>query len=496
MTDGSDALTIAQTHAEFIVALRYEDLPPRAIAMAKDLIIDGIACGQAAVGSPIAAALTAWRTRASGEHRVFGSDTTTDDRSAVMANGTLIHALDFDDIPHFATVELPPAFAIIEESDATGAELVTAIVAGFEVAARLTSMLAHGRPQHPIGMVGAVGSAVVSAKLLGLSWEETTTALSIAASMAAGLTENFGTFTKPLHAGRAAEAGYTAARLAGAGWTADPTVYEGRKGFFAAYCDDEGPVERSYGTDESDFWITRVPEDLSAGSPLQPAAFPPEHTGAGIDLSRVGLGAPSDRQRGGPNLKRGPSFKPWPACGGNNAVLTAMFSMLGNVDRADIEGIEIVVPADPERGAVFRTNPQDGLQGKFSLPYGVAAAWLDGDVTVSSYEDSSYERVRAAGLLDRIRLRVEPSFLEQAGQRPPVDDCNWAALVATLRDGSTRTSWAFNRGVELSSSAVGDKFKALVGARLGDGEAAALLNELTTVEKLASTRELMTRALS
>src|SRR5690606_34611473 len=149
-------------------------------------------------------------------------------------------------------------------------------------------------------------------------------ALGIAASMAAGLTQNFGTFAKALHAGRAAEAGYTAATLAHVGWSADPAVFEGFHGFIAAYCDPQADFEAFHGQG-GEFWITRVPADLAAGSPLDPSTFPPRHSGLAPDLSRLGQGAPIDQRRGGPNLRRGPSFKPWPACGGNNAVLTAMF---------------------------------------------------------------------------------------------------------------------------------------------------------------------------
>lgn len=484
--------TVAQKHAEFIVKLRFSDLPEEAVTQATNMVIDGIACGMAASGSPIAEALNMWLTSSEGSYTVFGNEHRADARSAVLANGTLIHALDFDDIPHFAAVEIPPALALLQERDASGQELITAIVAGFEVAARITTMLAHGRPQHPIGTVGAVGSAAVSAKLLGLDLDQTTMALSIAASMSSGLTENFGTFTKPLHAGRAAESGYLAATLASKGWTADPAVYEGRKGFFAAYCDPESEVETQYGPDTDDFWITRVPEDLSAGSPLDENIFPPMHTGNELNVSRVGLGAPSDQLRGGPNLSRGPSFKPWPACGGNNAVLTAMFSLIdgGEINRDDIAHVEIIVPTDPERGAVFRTQPKNALEGKFSLPYGVAAAWLDGSVTIASYEDPTFNRIQDRGLLQEITLKVDPEFINSADVRPDVDDCNWAAVRVTLRDKSEHTSWAFNRGVEMGQSAIDQKFITLTEPVLGQA-AENILASLRDLPRVTSAREIL-----
>ncbi|MBM9460358.1 MmgE/PrpD family protein [Nocardioides sp. zg-536] len=488
--------TFAQACADFIVGLQYRDLDAQVVAMARDMVIDGLGCGIAAADSSIARTLAQWAADAQGPHRLLGLGGCVDSRTAVTSNGTLIQALEFDDIPHFAAVELPPAVALIEDHDVTGEELLTAIVAGFEVASRITAMLAHGRPHHPLGTVGALGSAAVTAKLLGLDRRQTAHALGIAASMSGGLTQNFGTFAKALHAGRAAEAGFTAAKLAAAGGTSDPAALDGRHGFLAAYCDPEASTEAFPGNG-GEFWIVRVPEDLAAGSPLDSDSFPIRHSGAEPDLSRLGLGAPIDQLRGGPNLRRGPSFKPWPACGGNNAVLTAMFSLLGqpDFDRGRVAGFEIVVPADPERGATFRVSPENGLQGKYSLPYGVAAAWLDGEVTVTSYEDATYDRIRSAGLLDRIETRVEPGFLDTADVRPPVEDCNWAALVARMEDGSTRTAWAFNRGVELGPVGVRQKFLALTGPRLGADGAAALLADLEGIASSTSMRAVLERVM-
>ncbi|MER1995242.1 MAG: MmgE/PrpD family protein [Arthrobacter sp.] len=472
--------------------LSYDQLPREAIDQAKSMLVDGLACGLAATRTDIGEALHRWLPGCSGSHAVLATGRKTDARSAVLTNGTLMHALDFDDIPHFAAVELPPALAIAETREITGKELIVALVAGFEVAARVTTMLAHGRPQHPIGTAGAIGSVTVAAKLLKLNMQETTLALSIAASMSSGLTENFGTFTKPLHAGRAAEAGYLAATLAQSGWTADPAVFEGRKGYFAAYCDPKSHVEVHYGAEAHDFWITRVPADLGAGSPLDENRFPPTHTGRPLDPARVGAGAPSDQLRGGPNLSRGPSFKPWPACGGNNAVLTAMFSMIDRpgFDRESIASVEITVPTDPERGAVFRTWPQTPLEGKFSLPYGIAAAWLDGGVTVESYEQGTYDRICEAALLERIALTIDPEFITLAPALPPVGDCNWAAVTVRFNDGSTETSWAFNRGLEMGAPAVDQKFIALANPIFG-AASDSVLQQLRDIDAVADIRTIL-----
>jgi len=489
--------SLAERFGAFAAALRYEDLPPDAIRLAKLLVIDAVACGLAAAETDLHEAAERWlASAATGPARVFGMGRGVDLGAAAVMNGALIHALDFDDIPHFGAVELPPAMAIAQERAVSGRALLTAIVAGFEVAARITATLAHGRPQHPIGLVGPIGSAVVASHLLGLDARTTATAICIAASTGAGLTQNFGTFTKPLHAGRAAEAGITAARLAASGWTADLTALEGPKGFYSAYCDpSQAPADRFDG-DEA-FWITRLPEDLAAGSVFDPDAWPPRDSGLAPDLSLVGLGAPSDRRRGGPNLRRGPSFKPWPACGGNNAVLTAAFDLLRQpeVDRERIELIDIVVPFDPKSGALFRTDePQDGLQGKFSLRYGVAVAWRDGEVVVDSYRQEHYRSIMEEGWFDRVHCRMEPGYIDAAGVAQPDDpDCNWAAVVATMSDGTTRTGWAYNRGLEMSAEAVDDKFRHYAGARLGLAAADAVLAELDAIQDSADVGAVFSR---
>ena len=339
----------------------------------------------------------------------------------------------------------------------TGEEFVTAVVAGFEVAGRITAMLAHGRPQAPNrrgrrdrirhGDGEAIGPR--SADRPRPPWHG-----SIHGRRADGELRHL---REALHAGRAAEAGYTAATLARTGWTADPAVFEGRQGFLAAYCDPQAAMNLSPARVASSGSRASLPT-CPRGARWSPRRSRHGTRVPGRTCRRSGSARRSISQRGGPNLRRGPSFKPWPACGGNNAVLTAMFSLLGEegFDRARVSRFEIVVPFDPERGAMFRINPADGLQGKYR-PAPTESQWPGSTERspISSYEESTYHRVRSAGLLDKMTsTRTDPDFLDQAAIRPTVDDCNWAALIAAMDDGSTRISWAFNRGIELSSAAV------------------------------------------
>lgn len=479
--------TVAEIHGDFVAGLRFKDLGPHELGLAKLLIIDAVASAFAACDSEVMDTLgRVLADEPDGPCRLIGQPLTlgVHPGTAAWINGSLIHALDFDDIPHFGAVELPSALAVLQQRPGSGRDLLTAIVAGFEVAARITAALAHGRVVHPIGLVGPIASTATVCSLLRHDAETVTTAIGIAASHGMGLSQNFGTLTKPLHAGRASESGLLAARLAAAGWSADPMILEGPKGFLAAYGESDATIE-AYPENEG-FWISRLPADLSGGSRLDPAVWPPTVMAAPPDMTLVGEGAPPDRRRGGPNLRRGPSFKPWPACGGNNAALSAALALFldPSVDNRAIDRIDVNVPTDPARGAVFRSDPKTGLEGKFSLAYGVASAWLDGSVTVASYTAAGFTRLQQSGLFERVAICVDPDFIHRAPERPSDPDCNWCAVTAHFTDGTHRTTWAFNRGLELGETAVIDKFRFYAARVLGSEAAEASLADLLALEQI------------
>ncbi|MBN8902209.1 MAG: MmgE/PrpD family protein, partial [Rhodospirillales bacterium] len=159
---------------------------------------------------------------------------------AAWINGTAAHALDYDDVAlrgHPSTVLVPAILAEAEALDASGADMLTAYVAGYETWAELfrrDSGLLHQKGWHPTGLYGAVGAAAACAKLHKLDAETAAIAIALGASQAAGLMSNFGTMTKPFHAGKSAHAGIMAARLAKAGFTANTDALEHPQGFLHA----------------------------------------------------------------------------------------------------------------------------------------------------------------------------------------------------------------------------------------------------------------------
>ncbi len=171
-------------------------------------------------------------------------------RFAAFANGLAIHADDYDDtqlavakdrvyglLTHPTAPALPPVLALAERDRRSGADLMLAYQVGVEVECKVAEAILPRHYQHGFhstATCGSIGAAAGAAKLLGLDREATRRALGIGATQAGGLRENFGTMTKPFHAGRAAENGVVAAEFAALGFTASPNGLEADRGFFRA----------------------------------------------------------------------------------------------------------------------------------------------------------------------------------------------------------------------------------------------------------------------
>ncbi|MDX2158051.1 MAG: MmgE/PrpD family protein [Hyphomicrobiaceae bacterium] len=233
----------------FAARLRYEILPPAVAAQACDIILDTLGCGIAAwrddrEKAEVARGL-ARSFRAEPRALIWGAaGERTDAALAALANGMLANAADFDDthkraLLHTGSVVVPPALALAEERGLTGAEIVCAVTAGYEVAARvgMAVMPTHYRFWHSTATNGTFGAAAASASALGLSAEQARMALGFAGTQAAGLNTffSYGDMTKSLHPGKASFNGIVSARLAEIGGTSPPTMLEHEKGYINAF---------------------------------------------------------------------------------------------------------------------------------------------------------------------------------------------------------------------------------------------------------------------
>ncbi len=368
-------MEVTQRIAQYVSMACLEDFPPEAVHAAKGAIMDCLGCAVAGSREPLADILCRF-VRANGGSPVAsvvarGFKTSTPD--AALINGAMAHALDYDDITqvtktHPSATLLPAALALAEETGATGQDMLLAYMLGFEVACSVGETLSPAYYDdlgwHPTGPLGALGAAVAASRILKLDQAQTAMAVSLAASQAAGLRQNFGTMTKPFHAGAAARAGVVAAKLAQGGFTAGADAVEGRFGFIRAF---------------------------SGG-----AGFDPEQV-----LHTLGKKCYL--------VESGIEVKKYPCCGSAHLALDAAFRLLNRqrIDPAQVERIEVKVDFDPPR-SLIHSRPKAALEGKFSMEYCLAAALLDRQVGLGTFTDQQVLRPEAQDLIGKVHMHRIP----------------------------------------------------------------------------------------
>lgn len=253
--------------AEFAAAIRYEDIPEAARERARIQMLDAVGVGFAANAFPFAPKALAGVAAlgGAGDCTVLGRPERLAPRDAALANGLLMHGLDFDDthlasIVHATVASLPTAMALGEANDADGRTLMAAYVAGMEVAIRV-GLTANGGFHHAgfhgTGVIAHFSSAVVAGRMLGLDAAQLVSAQGIAASTASGVQVFLeeGAWTKRFHPGWGAVAGITAATLAKHGFVGPTRPYEGKFGLFESHLQahmaeaDMGALSAGLGTD-------------------------------------------------------------------------------------------------------------------------------------------------------------------------------------------------------------------------------------------------------
>src|SRR5574337_368318 len=234
--------------AGFIASTRYADIPQEILPLGKKSILDGL--GLALAGSVAKSGALVRRHLqglgcTGGAASVIGTSLRVPARFAAFANGTAMHADDYDDtqlavakdrvyglLTHPTAPVLPAVLAVAESDHRSGADVRDAYMVGTEVEMKIAEAIAPRHYQdgfHTTGTVGAIGAAAGVARLRRMDLDHTMQAIGLAASEAGGLRENFGTMTKPFHAGRAAENGVVAADLVCRGWTATSNILEAKR---------------------------------------------------------------------------------------------------------------------------------------------------------------------------------------------------------------------------------------------------------------------------
>jgi len=443
----------------FIVQARYTDLPKDVIESGKKSILDGL--GLALVGS---IAKSGQITRSyleglgvtHGEATVIGSSLKSAVRFAAFANGVGIHADDYDDtqlsaapdrvyglLTHPTAPCLSAALAVAETRHTSGRDLMLAYHLGVEVECKISEAIFPRHYQdgfHSTGTCGVFASASAAMKLYGADAGACARALSVAASQSAGLRENFGTMTKPFHAGRAAESGIVAADLVQRGWTASDQIFESPTGFFHA-------------------------------------------AGGGYDAAAIQLGRPWTFSAPGVSIKPFPSGSlTHPAMSELLRLVRANQIKADQVERLDV-GTNRNVPT-----ALIHHHPTDSLQGKFSMEFCMAALLLYGRAGLNEFTDEVVKRPEVQAMIQRVRFGVHPEA-EKAGY-----DKMTSILHLHLKNGRTISGRAdFAKGSPsdpMSFEEVAAKFQD--NARFAKWPAAKANTIVDTVRKLEEISDVRT----
>jgi 2-methylcitrate dehydratase PrpD len=367
---------------DWVLNLTEDDIPDSVREKAIRHILDGYGVGLSGYeeeGHVILRKQVA-RNGGNGEVQVFGTSLRAPADVAAFINGQAMHAMDFDDtqlstnpdsvyglLTHPTTPALGAASAAAELVGASGREMLLAYIAGVEVECRIADAANprhYNEGFHSTGTIGAFGAVAAAGKLLGLSRDQFLHAFGIAAPLGGGYRENFGTMTKPLHAGKAAEAGVTAARIAKEGFTAATNILEARRGFFNA----------------------------AAG---------------GYEKSRI------EGKLGNPFFFDDPgiSIKPYPSGSlshpGQDAVLELIHEH--DIKPEDVEeaiaGTNSAMP-----NALIYAQPQTALEAKFSFPFFLAIALLRRKVGVAEFRDDVVRSPEVQEMIKRCKHVVDPEI--------------------------------------------------------------------------------------
>jgi 2-methylcitrate dehydratase PrpD len=367
--------------SSFVAETNYKDIPQEAIHIAKRAILDCIGVTIAGMREP-GPKILAEHVRDIGASAeagiVCGGFQTSADLSA-WVNGTASHALDYDDtFPSLVGYNFHPTVPILsavlamgEKLDASGGDVLTAYIVGIEVEARIGAAIGPHNSRigwHPTPILGTIGAVAASANILKLNPGQIQMAMGIASSLAGGLLLNFGTMTKPLHAGNSARNGVVAALLAHDGFTANKSIMEGEFGFCSMF--SGGKVKG----------IGDIDQDLGKTWHI---------------------------------LSPGMSLKPYPCCRSTHSSIDASLYLKNvmGVDTGQI--VKIICRTSPDHTRLARFHrPKSANEGKFSIPYCIAASLLRGKISLGDFTDEKVADPETQALLSKVDFEYPDEYIK------------------------------------------------------------------------------------
>ena len=395
MTSELPQISVAETLAHKIAALKPGSLPAPTTRKCEDLLIDVIGlCVTARNEDYIKSALAGWDD--DGPCTAIGHARTLTASGAAFVNGTAAHGEDFDDTfeggpVHAGAVVVPAVLAACERHGPDGRMALIGIAVGCEVLCRLSVVVpkaVHKAGFHPTAIFGAMGAAAGAGAALGLNAKQIVDALGIAGSMAGGIIEYLaeGAWTKRLHAGWAAQSGIRAALLARQGFVGPRTVFEGVHGLFNGFAHT---TEGDYGALTGDFGARWVIDTLA--------------------------------------------FKPYPCGTMAQPYIDCAKRLAGRGVKAE-DITEIV--CEVAEGTVHRLwepladkqRPRNGYAAKFAVPYLLAAGFVHGGVGLGAFTEQAIRDPKVLALAAKVKFVVDPDN--------PYPDNYTGHIRAAMNDGS------------------------------------------------------------
>lgn len=379
--------TLTESLASYWAAARFEDLPADTIRLAKRFLLDTLAAGIAGARTDVVdaalAAAQAGTEGATGSGAVWGRSEKLPAPMAAMVNGTAAHALELDDFGgcgHSGAVVIPAVCALAGRITVTGKQALTALVAGYDLAARTLEGAGGYRPHndlgwHSTGTCGSFGSAAASAKLLGLEAGRFADALGIAGSFTGGIWAFLadGAMTKRFHPGKASENGLSAALLAQAGMSGPRKVLEAQwGGFFSTYA--------------------------------KGIATP--------DATLAGLGTEFRIARSG--------MKPYACCRGLHACQDALFELMRELGIVSTQIAGMIVHGNEQNRLQFdRLAIDNTLDAQFSMQYALAVGAVSGRGTLEQFVPLRTAESEVQRLMRSVEVAADRTL--KAGEYPPLE---------------------------------------------------------------------------
>jgi 2-methylcitrate dehydratase PrpD len=443
--------TLCHRFSAALCGLSAQTLPPEVLRGCKRALLDALGSALAGQGTAEVAAVTAAASawRGAGTSTVWGSKLTLNAPHAALVNGTAVHAREVDDFGgcgHSGAVVVPAALGAAELRDVSGVELLVAICAGYEAAARVINLVGgyadhNAAGWHGTGTCGVFGSAAATARILGLGPDQTAHALALAGTYTGGIWSFItdGAMSKRLHAGKAAEGGLVAALLAQQGMTGPSHLFDGGwgsfSGLYSAGKPDAGALERDFG---QDFMIYRS------------------------------------------------GFKPYACCRGCHSALDAVLSLRQQHGMAvsDIERVTIRAPEQTAR-QLGKQDVENILDAQMSLPFSVAVALRFGRADLEHFQPPHLTDPTLIALAHRVFVQPEPA--RPTGSEPEVE--------LHLRHGASVSATVprakGDHSNPMSDQELERKFFALAGLHFDKERAGAIATTVWGIERLTSMRPLL-----